>query len=131
MPKIIAAVIELLVSVCAMWLLVFLSTFHALGYMLAAGDGHWHIRVGWGKRLLNTKALTVNLLVFCGFFAPLGRKPDTKAKQILTLSGGPAVSLLLFLSLLVLEFAGFSFQSDTLADGVPEFFLNFALFTNL
>ena len=47
MPKIIAAVIELLVSVCAMWLLVFLSTFHALGYMLAAGDGHWHIRVGW------------------------------------------------------------------------------------
>ena len=84
-----------------------------------------------GKRLLNTKALTVNLLVFGGFFAPLGRKPDTIAQRFTTLSGGPAVSLLLFLSFLVLEFAGFSFPSDILADGDPEFFLNFALFGNL
>ena len=69
--------------------------------------------------------------MFDGFFTPLGKKLDTKAKQILTLSGGLAVSLLLFPGLMVLRFAGFSFQSDALADGVSEFFLNFALFTNL
>lgn len=134
MPEIIAAMIELVIFLCALWFLSFLSTLlhelgHALGYMLATGDGHWHIRVGWGKRLLNTKALTVNLLVFDGFFTPSEKKIDTKAKLITTLSGGPAASLLLFLGLLFLRFGGFSFQSDILADGVIESFLNIALFS--
>ena len=136
MLMIIAFIIELLVSVCAMWLLIFLSTFlhelgHALGYMLATGDRNWHIRVGWGKRLLYTKALTVNLLVFDGVFTPSVKEFDTKAKLITTLSGGPAVSLLLVLGLLGLRFGGASFQSDILADGTIEFFLNSALFLNL
>ena len=136
MPESIAVMIELLVFLCALWVLSFLSTLlhelgHALGYFLATGDRHWHIRVGWGKRLLNTKALTVNLLVFDGFFTPSKKEFDTKAKLIATLSGGPAVSLLLVLGLLILRFAGFSFQSDILADGVMESFLNFALFFNL
>lgn len=132
----IAVIIELLVFLCALWVLSFLSTLlhelgHALGYMLAAGDSHWHIRVGWGKRLLTTKALTVNLLVFDSFFTPSEKKIDTKAKLIATLSGGPAVSLLLVLGLWVLRSGGVSFQSDILADGVIESLLNFALFLNL
>lgn len=132
----IAVIIELLVFLCALWVLSFLSTLlhelgHALGYMLATGDSHWHIRVGWGKRLLTTKALTVNLLVFDGFFTPSEKKIDTKAKLIATLSGGPAVSLLLVLGLWVLKSGGVSFQSDILADGVIESLLNFALFLNL
>ena len=136
MPKILAAMMELLVSLCALWLLSFLSTLlhelgHALGYMLATGDGRWHIRVGWGKRLLHTRALTVNLLVFDGFFTPSKRKFDTRAKLITTVSGGPAVSLLLVLGLLILRFRGVSFRSDILADGAVEFFLNFALYLNL
>ena len=136
MPIIIAVVIELLVLICAMWLLTFLSTLlhelgHALAYMLAVRDGHWHIRVGCGKRLLNTKALTVNLLVFDGFFTPSEKKIDTKAKLITTLSGGPAVSLLLVLGLLLLRSGGFSFRSDILADGVMESLLNFAFYLNL
>ena len=136
MSIIIAVIIELAVSLCAMWVLTFLSTLlhelgHALGYILATGDRHWHIRVGWGKQLLNTKALTVNLLVFDGFFTPSKKKINTRAKLIATLSGGPAVSLLLVLGLLVLRFGGYSFRSDILADGVPEFFLNFALTLNL
>ncbi len=136
MVMIIAVMIELLVSICAMWFLTFLSTFlhelgHALGYMLATGDRHWHIRVGWGKRLLHTKALTVNLLVFDGVFTPSEKIIDTKAKLIMTLSGGPAVSLLLVLGLSVLRFGGLSFQSDILADEAFEFFLNFAFFLNL
>ena len=136
MPVIIAAILECAVFLCALWLLSFLSTIlhelgHALGYLLATGDGHWHIRVGWGKRLLNTKALTVNLFVFDGLFTPSGKKIDTKAKRITTLLGGPVVSLLLVLGLLALRFGGASFQSDILADGVMESFLNIALFLNL
>ena len=136
MVMIIAVIIELLVSICAVWFLTFLSTFlhelgHALGYMFATRDRHWHIRVGWGKRLLHTKALTVNLLVFDGVFTPSEKKIDTRAKLIMTLSGGPAVSLLLVLGLSVLKFGGVSFRSDILADGGIEFFLNFAFFLNL
>ena len=135
-PKIIAIIIELAVSFAALWVLSFLSTFlhelgHALGYMFATGDGHWHIRVGWGKRLLDTKALTVNLLVFDGFFTPLGKKLDTGAKLITTLSGGPIVSLLVVLGLLTLKYGGVSVRSGIFADGAIEFFFNFALFLNL
>ena len=135
-PTIIDVIIELAVFLCVLWVISFLSTFlhelgHALGYMLATGDRHWHIRVGWGKRLLNTKALTVNLLVFDGFFTPSEKKIDTKAKLIATLLGGPVASLLLVAGLLALRFGGLSFQSDFFADGAVEFFLNSALSINL
>ena len=85
MPRIIAVILELLGAVCALWLMSFLSTFlhelgHALGYMLATGGRRWHIRVGWGKRLLHTKALTVGLWVFDGVFTPSQREFDTRAK---------------------------------------------------
>ena len=136
MLKIVAVIIELFVSLCALWVITFLSTFlhefgHAIGYMLATGDRHWHIRVGWGKRLLNTKALTVNLLVFDGFFTPLEKKIDTKAKLISTLLGGPVVSLLLVAGLLALKFGGLYIQSDFLADSAIEFFVNTAFSINL
>jgi len=136
MPKIFAVILELFVFICALWVITFLSTFlhelgHAFGYMLATGDRHWHIRVGWGKQLLNTKALTVNLLVFDGFFTPSEKTFDKKAKLIMTLMGGPAFSLLLAAGLLALRFGGFSFQTDFFADGAIDFFLNTALSVNL
>lgn len=131
-----AVVIELLVFVCAVWLLSFLSMFlhefgHAAGYMIATGDKNWHIRVGWGKQFLNTKQLTINLLVFDGFFTPSDNKVDTKAKYIMTLLGGPVFSLLLVIVFGALRFSGHSFQSDFFADGTIEFFLNTALYINL
>ena len=136
MPKILAVIIELSVVLCALWVIAFLSTLlhelgHAVGYMLATGDKHWHIRVGWGKRLLDTKPLTVNLIVFDGFFTPSEKKIDTKAKLIMTLSGGPAASLLLVAAVFALRFTGLSFASDFFADGAVEFFLNSALSVNL
>ena len=136
MPKIIAVMMELIVIACTMWILAFLAILlhelgHALGYRLSTGGRHWHIRIGWGKQLLRTKVLTVNLLVFDGFFTPLEERIDTRAKLIATLSGGPVVSLLLVLGLSVLKFGGFSFHSDILADGVIEFFLNSAFFAEL
>ena len=136
MPIIIAVIIELVTFVCVLWLMFFLSALlhelgHAVAYMLATGGRHWHIRVGWGKRLLNTKALTVNLLVFDGFFTPSERKIDTKAKLITTLLGGPAVSLLLVAGLLILRFGGLSFPSGVFTDSAVESFLNIALSVNL
>ena len=136
MLKIIAAVIELLVSVCAFWVMTFLSILlhefgHAVCYMLATGDARWHIRVGWGKRILNTKPLTVNLLVFDGLFTPSEKKIDSRAKRVITLMGGPLFSLLLAAGLLALKYCGLSFQSDIFADGAVEFFLNTALSINL
>ncbi len=136
MSKVIAVIMELLVSLCALWLMSFLSTFlhelgHALGYMLATGKKHWHIRVGWGKRLLKTKVLTVNLLVFDGSFTPSENDFDTKVKLITTLSGGPAVSLLLVLGVSILKFGGISLHSSILSDEFIGFYLNTAFYLNL
>ncbi len=136
MPKIIAVIAELAAAVCALWVIAFISTLlhelgHAAGYRLATGDRHWHIRVGWGKRLLNTKRLTVNLIVLDGFFTPGEKTFDTKAKLITVLLGGPVFSLLTVAGLSVLRFGGLSLQSDFLADGMIESFLNTALSINL
>ncbi len=136
MPGGIAVVLELLVFLAAMWLLTFLTVFlhelgHAAGYRLAAGDGHWQIRVGWGKRLIHTKRLTVGLLVFDGFFTPSEEKIDTRAKLIATLVGGPAVSLLLAAGLLVLRSAGLSFRSAVFSESAVRWFLDLLLYGNL
>ncbi len=135
MFRMVAILFELAVLVCALWALSFLSTVlhefgHALGYMLATGDTHWHIRVGWGKRLLNVKALTVNLLVFDGLFSPAEGRIDTKAKLIMMLSGGPIISLVLVVALLLLRFSGAPFYSDAIAQSAIVFFINTALFIN-
>jgi len=136
MLRIIAVIIELFVSLIALWILTFISTFlhelgHAIGYMIATGDRHWHIRVGWGKRLLDTKRLTVNLLVFDGLFTPSGKKIDTKSKLISTLLGGPAFSFLLVAGILFMRFSGLSFQSDFFSDSAVEWFLSYSLYSNL
>lgn len=137
MPKIIAIIVEMAICVCALWVLFFLSTFlheagHAVGYRIATKDRHWHIRVGWGKRLINTKRLTVNLFPFDGYFTPLEKnRIDTTAKLIAILAGGPAASLILVIGLLMLKFGGISFQSEVIATDAIEFFINCALSVNL
>lgn len=132
MPGITAAILELTVAACALWGMLFLLTLvhelgHAVGCRLATGDRRWHIRVGWGRRLLYTKRLTVNLLVFDGLFTHAEETLDTKAKRIAMLLGGPVFSLLTAAGLAVLRFGRLSFRSDFLADGVIEFLLNTAL----
>ena len=136
MPKIAAVIIELAVSVLVIWILTFFSTFlhelgHAFGYMLSTGGRRWHIRVGFGKKLLETKALTVKLLVFDGCFEPIESRIDSKGKLISTLSGGPAVSLVLAAGLLLLKLKGVSFDSGFIASGAIEFLINYALYLNV
>ncbi len=136
MPKIIAVIIEVLVCLFALWFTAFFSTLfhefgHAVGYMLATGDRHWHIRVGWGKQLLDTKRLTVNLFVFDGFFTPEIKEFKTKARLIIMLLGGPLFTLLLLAGLSVLKFSGLSFQSGFFAESAVELFVNVAFSINL
>ncbi|MBQ3861088.1 MAG: hypothetical protein II779_11205 [Clostridia bacterium] len=136
MPKIMGVIIEWIVCICVLWGISFLSTLlhelgHAVGYMFSTGDRHWHIRVGSGKKLLETKALSVKLLVWDGCFAPAEDRMDTKRKRIITLSGGPVVSLALAAALLLLRFGNASFSSGIFAAGAVEFFVNYALYLNV
>ena len=136
MPEALAVVIELALYVCALWVLFFLSTFlhelgHALGYMLAAGGRRWHIRVGWGRTLLDTGRLTVGLLPFDGFFSPQEEAGiDTTAKMIAVLSGGPAVSLILVIALLLVRSGGGSIL-PFLAPGAARALIDTALWVNV
>ena len=137
MLKIFAMILELTILVCTLWALSFFSTFlhevgHAFGYMIATGDKHWHIRIGSGKMLLNTRRLTVKLLPFDGCFIPSEKnKIDTTAKLIATLSGGPAVSLMLVVVLLFVKLGGTSLHSEVIASDAIEFFIRSALFINI
>ena len=135
MPKPVAIILELAVCICALWTVSFFSTLfhelgHAAGYMLSTGGRRWHIRVGSGKKLLDTKSLTVKLLIVDGYFDPAENRIDTKAKLISTLSGGPAASLVLVILLLILRFGGFTFDSEIIAAESIEFFINYALIYN-
>ncbi len=136
MPKIVAIMIEVAVAIMVLWVLSFLSTLlhelgHAFGYMLSTGGRHWHIRVGSGKKLLETKPLTVKLLILDGCFEPAENKIDSKGKLISTLVGGPLVSLVLVIALVLLRFGDVSFNSELIAASSIEFFLNYALYVNL
>ena len=133
---ILAVIIELFVFIFALWVMLFLSTLlhelgHAIGYMLSTGDRHWHIRVGSGKTLFETKLLTVKLLTFDGNFNPAENKIDSKAKLISTLIGGPVISLVLVIVLLLLRFGDVSFNSEIITSSAIESFINFALFCNV
>ena len=135
MPKIIAVIIEILVYVCVLWVISFLSTLlhelgHAAGYRLSTGGRHWHIRVGSGKKLFETESLTVKLFVFDGRFEPDVNRIDTMTKLILTLLGGPVASLVLVVALLLLRSGGVSFDSAFFASGTPEALVSYALFCN-
>ena len=131
-----AFILELIVLIIAVWLITFLSTLlhelgHALAYMLSTGGRRWHIRVGSGKRLLETKALTVKPMVFDGEFEPAEDRIDSKAKLIATLAGGPAVSLVLVVVLLILRYGGISFSSDIFAAGAISSVISYALYCNV
>lgn len=136
MPKMIAAVIELLVCICAFWAMAFFSTLwhelgHAFGYMLSTGGRQWHIRIGSGKKLLETKYLTVKLPVIDGYFAPGENRIDSKKKLISTLTGGPVLSLVLVIVLLLFRSSGVSINSGIFAASAIGSFINFALFCNV
>lgn len=135
MHKILVIAADSVMIVCALWAECFISLFlhefgHALGYMISTGDKDWYIQVGQGKRLLDTKVLKVNLIVLDGFFAPEDNKIDSKAQLVITLSGGPIVTLLLLIGLLVLKFGGISHSFGVISSGLMNCFFYMALIIN-
>ena len=136
MPKLIVIIGKTAIFVCTSWAVCLVSVFlhefgHALAYMLATGDRFWHIEIGQGKRILKTKSLTVNMLVLDGCFAPIEDKIDSTAQLVITLSGGPVMSLLLVIGLSVLRFGGTPLSSVISASGMFEPLFWVALIINL
>lgn len=110
---------------------VFLHEFgHALGYMLATGDRFWHIEIGQGKKILDTKALTINLFAIDGYFTPDEDKTDSCAQLVMTISGGPIMSLLLVVGLLVLKFGGMLHSPDVFTTVLINVIFYIALIIN-
>ena len=135
MLTVLAYVFEIALFFVVLWLIAFLSTLlhelgHALGYRLAAGDGRWHIRVGSGKQLLKTRSLTVKLLPLDGYFLPERAETiDTKKKAVLTLAGGPLLSLLTLAALVVWKLCK-PWEPGVLTSDAAASFFNTALTVN-
>lgn len=136
MLKLITTIAKIPLFICALWVICLISVLfhefgHALAYMLATGDRNWRIQVGQGKCLLDTKVLTVNVLVIDGFFEPADYKADySKAQLVMTLSGGPIMTFLLVIGLAGLVFGWISLPSEAAASGMIRFLLYAALFLN-
>ena len=66
-----------------------------------------------------------------GVFVPAENRIDSKAKLIATLSGGPVVSLVLVIVLLLMRSGGVSLNSGIIASSAMESFINYELFCNV
>ena len=87
------------VSILLIWFFCLLSVLlhelgHALGYRISGGKTKWRIRAGSGPEILNTAKFSFCLLPAGGYFDPR-EEPGTKKAKLVTLAGGPLVSLLL------------------------------------
>ena len=111
------------VRILLIWLLSLISVLfhelgHALAYTLATGDRNWHIEVGQGKKILDTKVLTVRMLVLDGYFLPDENRAGSVKQRVITLIGGPAASLLTVTGLLFLRSGRTALSQKIAASGL-------------
>ena len=87
-----------LARILLIWLLCLLSVFlhelgHALGYRISTGKAKWKVIAGSGPRMFGTSRYIFCLIPVGGYFIPDEEEGTKKAKMI-TLAGGPCVSLI-------------------------------------
>ena len=88
----------LLVKILLIWLLCLLSVFlhelgHALGYRFSTGKAKWKVIAGSGPRMFGTSRYIFCLIPAGGYFIP-SEEVGTNRAKIITLAGGPCVSLM-------------------------------------
>ena len=88
----------LLLRILLIWLLCLLSVFfhelgHALGYQISTGKTKWKVIAGSGPRMFGTSGYIFCLVPAGGYFIP-GEEAGTNKAKIITLAGGPCVSLM-------------------------------------
>lgn len=91
------------------WLLCLLSVLlhelgHASGYRISSGKAGWKVVAGSGPRVFGTSKYTFRLIPAGGYFVP-GKEPETDRAKIITLAGGPFVSLLQAILYCVIHFS--------------------------
>ena len=87
-----------LVRILLIWLISLLSVLfhelgHALGYRISTGKAKWKVIAGSGPRMIGTSKLIFCVIPAGGYFIP-EEEPKTNKAKIITLAGGPFVSLL-------------------------------------
>ena len=86
------------VRILLIWLLCLLSVLfhelgHALGYRICTGKDEWKVIAGSGPKMIGTSKYIFRLIPAGGYFIP-EEEPKTDKAKIITLAGGPSVSLL-------------------------------------
>ncbi|NLL90800.1 MAG: hypothetical protein GX222_00050 [Ruminococcaceae bacterium] len=127
---------EFVILFLAVWCITFISlTAHELGhafaYTLATRDNDWTIRVGNGKKLLETKRFIIKLVVFTGCFQPKTERHGSGRNTVIMLIGGPLVSFFLVVVLSVIRFLINIETSNSLSISAIYFLLNYSLIHNL
>ena len=87
-----------LAKILLIWLLCLLSVFlhelgHALGYRISTGKVKWKVIAGSGPRMFGTSSYILCLIPAGGYFIP-GEEAGTEKAKIITLAGGPCISLM-------------------------------------
>ena len=86
------------VRILLIWLLCLLSVLlhelgHALGYQISTGKTKWKVIAGSGPKMIGTSKYIFCLIPAGGYFIP-EEEPKTNKAKIITLAGGPSLSLL-------------------------------------
>ncbi len=136
MKIVLAYIIEIILYIIIVWLIGYISvliheTGHAIGFMCAIKSRDWRITIGSGRKILESKRFTVNLLPFGGLFE-LGYngQMSIKRNKLCMLAGGPLATLLLLIPLILLRIVKLG-ETGIVSAGMLKRIIGFASEYNL
>ncbi len=118
------------VKILLIWLLCLFSVLlhevgHALGYRSSTGKARWKIIAGSGPKMIDASNYIFRLIPASGYFIP-EEEPKTNTAKIITLAGGPSVSLLQTILYGVIRFCILEFVQS--GSGLHETLLSVSTF---